>query len=158
MAATKVLPNSGLTTAPKRMSTPDMRSAATESACTDTGKAVAAGIYGVSELQAKSKSIRSPAHYLWAALIARIDEVFPLMDDDGAQEPEEDVDATADWDMPNQSAHSLVNLRRVAMGPLGVVLCPWVIGRFVAEGVWGGRIPGEPGGSLEVCVFSEIHF
>jgi hypothetical protein len=51
-----------------------MRSAATESACTDTGKAVAAGIYGVSELQAKSKPIRSPAHYLWAALIARIDE------------------------------------------------------------------------------------
>ncbi len=64
--------------------TPNVRSPATQSACTDAGTTVAVGGSGVSgvaaqpEPQAKSTS-RSPASYLWAALIARIYEVFRLI-------------------------------------------------------------------------------
>ncbi len=64
--------------------TPDVRSPATQSACTDAGTTVAVGGSGVSgvaaqpEPQAKSTS-RSSASYLWAALIARIYEMFPLI-------------------------------------------------------------------------------
>ncbi len=50
-------------------------------ACTVGGTTVAAGGPGVaaqSEPQVKPKP-RSPSHYLWAALIARIYEVFPLI-------------------------------------------------------------------------------
>ncbi len=64
--------------------TPDVGSAVTESANTAAGSA--GGVPGVSgvgaaaqpEAQAKSKP-RPPSHYLWAALIARIYEVFPLI-------------------------------------------------------------------------------
>ncbi len=52
---------------------------------------------------------RPPSHYLWVALIARIDEVFslargpPLWDECGAQEMGEGVEAEPDWYLANQS-------------------------------------------------------
>jgi len=111
-----------------------VRSSGADVACTAAGSASGvtgvAGVPGVGavlqpEPQAKPKP-RPPSHYLWAALIARIYEVFPLLcpmcggqmriiapargpplwDDSGAQESQEQgegVVAEPDWDLANQS-------------------------------------------------------
>ena len=113
---------------------PIVRSSGADVACTAAGSASGvtgvAGVPGVGavlqpEPQAKPKP-RPPSHYLWAALIARIYEVFPLLcpmcggqmriiapargpplwDDSGAQESQEQgegVEAEPDWDLANQS-------------------------------------------------------
>jgi len=63
---------------------PVVRSAVADAACTASGSAPSVpGVSGVGavlqpEPPAKPKS-RPPSHYLWAALIARIYEVFPLL-------------------------------------------------------------------------------
>jgi hypothetical protein len=62
---------------------PAVRSAMADAACTDAGSA--GGVPDVPDIAtvlqpeppAKPKP-RPPSHYLWAALIARIYEVFPL--------------------------------------------------------------------------------
>jgi len=63
---------------------PIVRSSVADAACTDAGSAsgvpdvAGVGAAAWPEPPAKPKS-RPPSHYLWAALIARIYEVFPLL-------------------------------------------------------------------------------
>jgi len=61
-----------------------VRSAVADAVCTDAGSA--GGVPGVSGVDAAAQpeppakpKPRPPSHYLWAALIARIYEVFPLI-------------------------------------------------------------------------------
>ena len=77
-------PNSPLRGAVTAMAMPDVSSRATEIANTDAGTTVAVGGSGVSGVAAQPEpqakpTPRAPARYLWAALIARIYEVFPLI-------------------------------------------------------------------------------
>ena len=63
---------------------PIVRSSVADAACTDAGSA--GGVPGVFGVDAAAQPVppakpkpRPPSHYLWAALIARIYEVFPLL-------------------------------------------------------------------------------
>ena len=47
---------------------------------------------------------RAPAHYLWAVLIARIYEVFPLLWDDWDAQTDDGVHIEPDWDLAAQAA------------------------------------------------------
>ncbi len=77
-------PNSPLraaVTAMAQVATPEVGSPVTGNAHTDAGTTVAVAGAGVAvqpEPPAKPKP-RPPSHYLWAALIARIFEMFPLI-------------------------------------------------------------------------------
>ena len=45
---------------------------------------------------------KRPAHYLWAVLIARIYEVFPLLSEEGDAQAGEGSQIGPDWDLPAQ--------------------------------------------------------
>ncbi len=47
---------------------------------------------------------RAPAHYLWAVLIARIYEVFPLLWDDCDAQSDDGVHIEPDWNLAAQVA------------------------------------------------------